>query len=139
MLPWTMRRSLPCSDASAPAKPGSSETGLLPWSTTITSSRTECTSSSEPIWASSFAQKSGRFIVVMPIVTEPESARSAGTSATQVASSITAPDGPATMSNQYQPPSPKGASGRSKRKSSAKSPDVPADSTRWARPFGIER
>ncbi len=85
------------------------------------------------------AQKSGRFIVVMPMVTVPESARSAGTSATQVASSSTAPDGPATMSNQYQPPSPKGDSGRSKRKSSRSAPAVLAESTRCERPLGIER
>ncbi len=75
----------------------------------------------------------------MPIVTEPGSARSAGTSADQVASSSTAPTGPATMSNQYQPPSPKGASGRSKRNSWVSSPEVPAESTRWERPLGIDR
>ncbi len=139
MLPCSMTRSLPRSDSSACAKPGSSVTFLVPCSTTITWSRTECTSSSEPIWASSLAQKSGRFIVVMPMVAVPEAARSAGTSATQVASSRVAPSAPAITSNQYHPPSPKGVSGRSKRNSSRSGPDVDAESTRCERPFGIER
>ena len=85
------------------------------------------------------AQKSGRFIVVMPTVTDPGSARSAGTSATQPASSITTSSSPATTSNQYHPPSTNGVSDRSKVKWLAPFFVVVAESTRCERPLAIER
>ncbi len=139
MFPCSMTRSLSPSASRAAGKCTSSDTFLVPCSATTTSSRTACTPASWPIWASSLAQKSGRFIVVIPMVTVPLSARSAGTSATQEASSSTASSAPATMSNQYQPPSPKGASGRSKVKSSVPGPSTTAESTRCERPLGMER
>ena len=73
------------------------------------------------------------------IVTVPGRSRSAGTSATQLASSSTAPSGPAMTSNQYQPPSVKVASDRSNRNTPGSGPVTVSSSTRWARPSGIER
>ena len=116
MLPCSMTRSLPSSDFSAAGKNSLSTTFLVPCSITSTSSSSALTSSSPPIWPTSFAQKSGRFMVVMPTVTVPGSARSAGTSATQLAPSMTTSASPATTSNQYQPPSTNGVSDRSNSK-----------------------
>ena len=73
-------------------------------------------SSSVPIWVSSLAQKSGRFMVVIAMSVVPCSARSSGTSADHSADSTTASSSPATTLYQYQPPSMNGFSGRSKTK-----------------------
>ena len=139
MLPCSMTRSLPSRDFSAASKNSLSTTFWVPCSMTRTSSSSALTSSSPPIWPTSLAQKSGRFIVVMPTVTLPGSARSAGTSATQLACSMTTSASPATTSNQYQPPSTNGVRDRSNSKRLAPSSVVVAESTRWERPLAIER
>ncbi len=77
--------------------------------------------------------------MVIPTVTLPGSARSAGTSAIQLASSITASTSPATTSNQYQPPSTNGVSERPNSNLLAPFSVVVAESTRCERPLAIER
>jgi hypothetical protein len=75
----------------------------------------------------------------MPTVTDPVAARSAGTSALQLASSITAGSSPATTSNQYQPPSTKGTRVRSNDAELGPEVSQVQPSTRCERPFAIER
>ena len=84
----------------------------VPWSTTTISSMISSTSRSSDRLSSWSTQKSGRLNVVMPMVTVP------GVSAVGLEPTTRPPRGssspsPASTSNQYQPPSMNGLSGRS--------------------------
>lgn len=79
----TLRR--PSSAASAAGAPGHRQPSGCLTPATTTSSTSADTSGSSLICLISFAQKSGRFMVVIPTVQLPASKRSAGTSASQVA------------------------------------------------------
>jgi hypothetical protein len=79
-------------------------------------------------------QKSGRLNVVMPIVTLPLSSGASG--ALQSACSRMASSEPPMTSNQYQPPSMNGSSGRL---NTTVPPTVSAASTRWALPLPLDR
>ena len=71
MLPCSMIRSLSPRAAWAAGKSSASLTSWVPCSITSTSSSSSWTAGSLPTWASSWEQNSGRFIVVMPMVTVP--------------------------------------------------------------------
>jgi hypothetical protein len=72
----------------------------------------------------------------MPIEARPS--RTAATSVSQAASPSTTSPRPATMSNQYQPPSPNVVTGRSTC-TTAPSPENDSDATRWGTPCAVER
>ena len=97
-------------------------------------------SSTAASWArlSSWAtQKSGRLKVVMPMVTRPEAVRSV--SKPQTASSKISSPSPASTSNQYQPPSMKGARVRSNWRVVVVSESTGAELARSTCPLAVER
>ncbi len=103
---------LPSPRASTRAKSGWSRTACVPWSTTTTRSTRSIVSAEETSDCSSKTQSAGRLKVVMATVTRPTATRSDSTihSAHSTVDSSCPPD----TSNQYHPPSPKGARVRSK-------------------------
>ena len=133
-LDWLMIRSRPLTRAAASSKPSWSWTFWLPWSTISNSLTLVRESGAEPSAAMFATQKSGLFIVVICRVTWPNGLP--WSTPCQDASTRVSGRLPATRSNQYQPPSPNGFSGRSKVKVSR--PVTRWDSTRCRAPLALD-